>query len=85
MGKYALESVMLIAWVILALVFAFKLKRPRIVFLANAATAALIVVITMIRHGPLIMGGVIHVLCCGFYGIVLFYLVKAVRKPSPHS
>ena len=78
----SIDFIAFIIWVVLSLVFAWRFKKPRHVFLASSGLSAIGISISTYRQGSLDGGGIIHIVCAGLMAVGFFYLLKSVRSPK---
>ncbi len=64
----------------LYIVFGWYFKRPLVAFLSSAMVTAMLVVWYVATKHYLEMGGIIHILCGGAWGLAFCYLFKWIRR-----
>ena len=69
-------------WIVLVVFSAAVVRRVLFAFLLGILFTAAFVGCCMYYQGPVEMGGIIHALCGGLYGVLMFYFFRWLRSRS---
>ena len=73
-------------WIVLVVAFAVVVRRALFAFLLGVLfTGAFVGGYCMFYQGPVEMGGIIHTLFGGFYGVLMFHSVRWLRSRRHRS
>ncbi len=74
------DWMILLCWMILAVILAYKIESPKIVYWISVLLAAAgVFYIQYTTHHYMEMGGIFHALIAGLYPLLLFYLFRYIK------
>lgn len=79
MGADWLELILIVGWFLGTLVVSFFVRRARVAFGLSALLFIPEIAYTIFKIGSIEMLGIVHLICAGLYGLVMFYLIRLKR------
>jgi len=79
------EFVLLGIWAVGSLLLAWFVRRRFFAYLGSVALSAPAIAYSMVGHGGLPMGGILHALTAGIYALLFHYFFQRSRKPKIES
>jgi hypothetical protein len=70
----------MIVWAIVACVIAFYFKSAPKVYWTSVLLVVPGIAVSQVEYGLLPMAGIVHAFAAGLYPLILFWIVRAVRR-----
>ncbi len=75
-----LETALFVVWIGLSVALAFKARKPQHVYWPSVLLCGVPLIYSSYLHGPIEMGGIIHLFLSGLHPLILFYMIRHYRK-----